>query len=199
MQNQIANFLTNRRNILCVLEVLHHGHEIRKRVTDEFWKGLQTHLLKTRPKKASRSLIWSLGSESRGLRGETAWLDAKHSAARDQAQNLVYRIEYAWWVNGCDLYLGLHWTQEIKQSSRILHNPSVAGIKSILEHQGYEFTETNWWWGWRYLENARFSSFDDFLIQFVQQRRDLFEAAADRFWALVQSTNRLVFNSNKGR
>ncbi len=186
MQNDIVNFLTNQKNVSCVLEILQHGDQVRMKVIDEFWTGLRDHLLKTRPKHAGGSLAWNRGSE--GQREGSAWLDTKPAISLKQRQNIFYRIEYEWWDTGFELYFGLRWGKEIKSSSSLFQIGHAIEIKSLLETRGYEFTDEHAWWGWRYADEGRFGSYDQFLIHFVKQRREMYELIGDYFWPLVQET-----------
>jgi hypothetical protein len=178
----------------CVLEVLRHSEAIHSKLTEQFWGELLDYLNKTAPISVRRKLVWDRDTWLR-TKWDCVYLDAEMLQFKDCPQRLLYRIEYYTSPKGIHLYYGLHWKKPTRASSKFFSAKPILNLRHLLEFEDYELTDKQWWFGWRYLR--KFTSTEDFLLFFVENRKFLFQTVGEGFWPLVERTFNYVEKANR--
>jgi len=202
----VFKFLMKKENLPAVLEILHYGITVRKKVEADFGAVLKESFQKCQPSDLGGDLRWKehllqkereLDRAFAGLTEDSFFnLAACPKSLADESQGLSYLIETYHEHFG----FGLCWRKEARELSALCGLASVQNLSNRLKQykcNGLELdSEPNptWFW-WAYWEK---DIYDDSPWSWFSEERDpaWFEAKAKSFWDFVGQTHMLVTAAN---
>jgi hypothetical protein len=182
---EILAYLSQPENLPLTLEVAAYAEQARSKLLTDFRSEVKKAVEDARPagRKAPDFACQEIGTpedEYAGMR----WI-AK--AAATQRENLAVTIEHYAAKDRHAIYYGLRWNSGIRPADPIYSKPEVSALRDrLVGAAGFE-TSSVWWLCWRDIHE--FTSTDDFLCAYVNDRAAILTPLASAFWELVADTD----------
>ena len=190
---EILAYLSQPENLPLTLEVAAYADQARRKWLTDFRSAVKKAVEDARPagRKAPDFACHEIGApedEWAGLR----WLT---KADATQRENLAVTIEHHAAKDRHVIYYGLRWNSPIRSADPIYSKPEVISLRDHLVGAGAFEAPSIWWLCMRDIHE--FSSTDDFLCAYVNDRNAILTPVASAFWELVADAEEDLAKINK--
>ena len=181
---EILAYLSQPENLPLTLEIATYAVQVRRGLLTDFWPQLDKAISDAQPSGRNaaqfvRRKIGDADEEVAGLR----WV-AKAAAAQDE--NLAVTIEHYSSKSEHSISIGLRWNSSIRPADPVYGKLQVSGLRDRLTGEGQFESSCDWWMCWRYIH--QFSTLEEFLCAYVNDRAAILTPLVSAFWELAADT-----------
>jgi hypothetical protein len=194
-KSPIITFLTKKKNLSAVLEILKHSQDVGIAVRERFWDRLQRVVKERGPKRRAPKLSWKRDAD---VTGEWPGLNARVEPFVERVQGLEYYIV----VGKGEFGAGLAWLMPAENFERLCQIKAVQVLRKELSKKRCAYGEPDYptedWLWWEIWERSTYSDSDPW-SWFARDESDgpWFRDKADKFWDLATQVHPLVLEANK--